>query len=312
MLEKYVFRDIDDVMTDLYGNNYAEYRRIFSQKTPPQLSLPLHLDVDVIDACNLSCSMCHQRYRKRTGAKIDPKYIEKAISESAPILASVNFGASCEPLLDKEIVSYGLDIVNKYNIMDSFIHTNGILLDEEFSRAIVDKQLKHLCISVDAASPEIYFDMRKSNKYDCLVNNINKFLKIRGSEVFPQLRLSFCKTNINISEKDIFFNLWKDIADVIDFQELRLVEGMSKDITREKNKVINQTCDPGKLRGMLWPDGTITPCCAAWSEVAWGNLASNSMSEIWNSHKANTMRNIFAGNDYSKYPQVCKMCLELE
>lgn len=306
-LEKHEIRDISAAMIARYGDNYLEYRNIFKSFPPPRLELPLHLDIDIIDSCNLRCAMCHQSYRKRTNKKIELEYIEKAIRESLPRLASVNFGASCEPLLDKETLYKSIDIANNYNIMDTFLHTNAILLDKECSVQLIDRELKHICISLDADTEETYKIMRKSDKFDTIINNINTFLEERGERLFPQLRVSFCVTNLNIHEKDRFLQRWENIADVVDFQQYRSVDGVDERLEKSASK--KTTCHQGKIRGMLWPNGDITACCGAWAEVSFGNIAKTSMREIWNSERAEALRNHFRDEDVGHYPDVCRMCL---
>lgn len=309
-LEKYVFNDIDTLMAKKFGERYLSYRRSFSTPHLEPLMLPLHLDIDVSDACNLSCAFCHQKYRKRSGIKIKIKYIKKAISESSTILSAVNVGASCEPLLEKKLIEETFLLCNEYNVMDTFLHTNALLLDKSTSKFLIDVGLKHICISIDASSKMTYKSMRSSNDYDLLMDNIFNFIELRGNNPFPQLRVSFCVTKMNYFEKNDFLGFWGNIADVVDFQQFRAVDGIDEDIyisQRERKK--ETKCGAGLIRGMLWPNGNISACCAGWEDVTFGNIRISHMKDIWNGEKANELRKILSSGKAALLPKVCQMCL---
>ena len=305
-MQSFRIRTIQEKMAELYGNAYTEYRKQWSDPDFVPENAPLHLDIDMRDACNQRCAMCHQLYRKRTNIKITKKILEKTLSEAAPAgLKSVNIGASCESLLEPELLLYTLELCQKYSIMDTFIHTNAILLTEELTEKLIQAGLKHLCISVDAATEKTYRQIRCTETFAQVETHIKNAAKIRGEQFFPEIRVSFCLTPINEHEKNAFYNKWKDTVDLIEFQDYREVEN-SLDSGKEKKP--RNACKEGIKRVMLWPNGDIAACCMGWQGVTFGNILESSFTEIWQSERAKTIRTALSSGE--NLPEVCQMCLQ--
>lgn len=290
-LTSFYINNIPEKLEKYYGAAYIDYRKNFSD--PNYQGFPIHLDLDLRDACNLKCIMCHQSYRKRTNDKINQELLEKAIADFAENgLCAINIGASCEPLLEQDLFFYTLELCNKYDIMDIFVHTNGLLLTKEVSQKILKTKIKHLCISLDAATPETYEKVRGVDKYDELSKNILQFVQMRNdlNLDFPEVRISFCINNHNIDEQGLFLEKWQQQVDLIEFQSITVLKDniISKDKFNHK-EVLN--CKAGVKRVMMWPNGDISPCCFAQNEVVFGNIQNNTIKEIFSSEKYKTVIN---------------------
>ena len=306
-LESYRRRDVGAELERLYGVKYRAYREAWRRSPALLGAAPLHLDVDLRDACNMRCATCHQAYRERTNVAADPILIDKAlVGAAASGLCSVNFGASAEPLLEPELLLYALSVGAKAEIMDSFVHTNGLLLDRETGRKLIEHGLKHLCVSLDAASPETFWNVRKNAGYERIVANVDGFIRLREEmgACFPEVRVSFCVNSLNIHEKEAFAAVWKDRADLVEFQTYRHVEGTKIEFS---GGAVVQTCAEGIKRGMLWPQGDITPCCAGCRGLVFGNMSALPFAEIWRSPAAEKIRCALATG--VGLPDVCRMCL---
>lgn len=309
-LESFRRRDISSEMSKVYGERYRDYRRRWAA-CPPVLSRgPLHLDIDLRDSCNLSCVMCHQAYRKRTNSRIDPMLLQRVITEAAELeLRAINFGASAEPLLEPELLFNALECVKNVGIMDSFIHTNGILLTEEVSRRLLSSGLKHVCISLDAATAQTYAKIRKSNAFERIERNILNLIRLRdeSNNVFPEVRVSFCVIPENTAEKGAFAEKWTNRADLVEFQTYRHVDGSE---VKYGNGIVGggkHSCSEGIKRSMLWPSGMLSPCCAGWEGIEFGDLNNDSLENIWNSTSAQRIRMMLS--ESKNVPSLCIMCL---
>lgn len=238
------------------------------------------------------------------------KLLKQIIDEGAENeLCSINFGSSAEPLLQKDLLIKGIDYANKKQIMDIFLHTNAILLNPEFASLLIDSGLKHICISIDAVTAETYKKSRRSNSYDKIVKNILHFIKIRDkrNKSFPTVRVSFCVNPTNYTEKDKFQELWKDKADIVEFQGFRHVEGTPV-VVDGKFKKLKSKCSNPFRRIMIWPEGDMSLCCGYRSpDVTLGNIIDNSILSLWNSKKMNKIRRAFQGLE--QLPITCKICM---
>lgn len=235
--------------------------------------------------------------------------LEKAISDFAENgLCAVNIGASCEPLLEMDLFFYALELCDKYAVMDVFVHTNGLLLTKEISQKILETKIKHLCISLDAASPEVYQKVRGVDKYNVLSNNILQFVQMRNAQNknFPEVKISFCINKYNIHEQKLFLKNWQSKVDLIEFQSITVL----KDNIISKDKFIQQdvtSCNEGVKRVMLWPNGDISPCCFAQQEVTFGNIKNNTVKEIFSSEQYKTIIDSLKQQDTMK--EICKVCV---
>jgi len=311
-LESFVKKDPFEKMKDLFGEKYVKYRESWKgahQYSSSCVDFPLHIDIDLKDACNQSCAMCHQKYRSRSGVSITWDLLKTIIDEGAQNgLCAINFGSSAEPLLNKELLLKGIIHARDSGIMDIFIHTNAVLLDEKISHQLVESGLRHICISVDAATANTYQKSRNSDLFEKILTNIENLIKIRDkkSSCFPTVRVSFCINPTNYKEKDIFLERWKNKADLVEFQGFRHVSGTPEPgIEFEKTTV---TCSNPFRRLMIWPEGDVTLCCGyRFPDVILGNVLDHSIRSLWHSEKMDRIRESFKTNQ--GLPETCAKCL---
>lgn len=293
-------------MTELYADKYILYRTNWGNKTITDF--PTYIYMDLYDLCNQKCKMCHQAYRKRNGRKMPKELIDKLAEEfKQHSLASVNIGSSSESLMDKSLYKYAMQKFAGAGVMDTFTHTNAILLDDELIDFIISLPLKNICISLDAATAETYKNTRGTDSLDTIEKNIYKLIEARGNSNFPYIRVSFCKNPLNIHETDQFIQKWKSVEgiDAVETQHYIAVEG-SVEITGEFEHVGGETC--GVLNSCaVWPNGDVFACCVFQEkELVFGNLNEKSLRAIWNSEKVNAFRQSFVTGNI---PAICKTCL---
>lgn len=222
-------RQYDELMIERFGKRYVKYRENYNNsKFVVNLKFPLQIDLDLRDACNLNCPACHTLNRKRINKVINKELLYSIVKECKENnLCAINIGGCSEPLIDKDLVIETIELFKNAGVMDIFLHTNGILLDEITSQKIIDAGVTYLCISIDAATDETYKKVRGSN-FNVLINNINNFINIRGKRKFPFLRVSFLPTELNYKEKQQFLDYWQNKADIVEIQNYSYVEGGPK------------------------------------------------------------------------------------
>ena len=90
--------------------------------------------------------------------------------------------------------------------------TNGLLLNADISRRIIESGLDKVLFSIDGASEETYESIRKGGSYKKAVENIKEFLHIRNSlnSKKPFVRVQMVKMDLNIHEVDRFMDIWKE------------------------------------------------------------------------------------------------------
>ena len=90
-----------------------------------------------------------------------------------------------------------------------FFNSNGILLDEICQNQLIDAGLDELRISLDASSPTGYKNVRNSDQFNLIVDNLRAFserIKTLNTS-HPKLSLWYLGTRENISELPGFVRL---------------------------------------------------------------------------------------------------------
>lgn len=295
-----------------WGESYMDYRKAWEGATSKQMlsDFPLHIDIDTIDSCNLHCPHCSEEWTSlRSGLKMDINLLDSVFEEAAFYgLCSLNIGSVAEPLLEKKNVFYALERAREIEIMETFLHTNGIFLKEDISDKLIELELTYLCISVDAPDEETYKKVRGGN-FNLLKKNIETFKRIRDSigAIFPFLRLSFLRNSRNRDQEEQFLQGWSKVGDIIEVQPLIDYEMPLPELLH----CALVDCYAPWRRLMVGVDGRMGLCCSKVSlepDLILGNIVNMSIYEAWNSEKAKQIRNAHVKKDFSDFP-TCYRCL---
>lgn len=266
---------------------------------------PIHIDFEIIDACNLKCKMCPRSIKQGSGVKLPLQDFKRAIDEGAKMgLKAIGFGGGDEPLLRKELpdmISYAAS----KGIMDIRLTTNGTLLNPQLSQRLLRSGLTFFSVSVDATTAKTY---RKIRGWDLskLQNNISTFLNIhaKSGQALPQIRVSFVAMPENIEEIDDFITKWSPFVDFIDLQDYIEMEGPS--MVNEQCVLDEFSCYQPWQRIAITAQGDVAPCCTfRGRKLLLGNIHERTLAEIWNSEKMNKLwQQLLTKNP----PIECKYC----
>src|SRR5262249_25678855 len=151
---------------------------------------PLHLEMDIINQCNLRCVMCHfslESVYKKKRVDISVEDFRKIADELFPLCKHVSLSFNTEPLLHRKLDEI-LAIAGEYKIPGLYMITNGQLLNT----AIIEKLVKFnvsLCISVDSATKGTHERIRAGSNFEKLLSNIRsiKAVKDRLGSTVPHV-----------------------------------------------------------------------------------------------------------------------------
>lgn len=175
------------------------------------LDFPSRINIEPTNQCNLRCNMCPRKDLTRPVGEIDMKLFEKIadeVSRQAP--AEVRLHKDGEPLMAPHIFELidHIKTVAPSTLLN--MDTNALLLDEEKAEAILDSKLDILLFSVNAATPETYKKVRGSTKYDKVIENIERFLKLRHERgyVWPRVKVQLIVMAETKDEIALFKEQW--------------------------------------------------------------------------------------------------------
>ena len=220
----------EDFLAPLYrkfGQRFYDYRKEWDRAAAGDGYLPrypLFLDVEPEYKCNLKCVTCAHQYGIRQESYIkDRMSVEtyRAICEESRNfnMPSITVSNNNEGLMERYLFEY-IETAVSFGMMDIFLGTNAHFLDAETAERLIRSGISRLLISIDAATPETYKAVRRSDKFERVINNVKQFYDLRkkmGSEL-PLIRVSLVETSLNIHETAIFKEMWQAKADIISIQ----------------------------------------------------------------------------------------------
>ena len=139
------------------------WRPLAKGEAPP----PVLVTIDPANACNLKCSYCNAAKVTGLGTKI-PESLNVPLAE---FLHKWGVRAVCvagggEPLLNPGIIAPLCEAGIRVGVV-----TNGLLIE---GRRQSLRQCDWVGVSVDAATPQTYLDLKKVNAFDCVIENIRR------------------------------------------------------------------------------------------------------------------------------------------
>lgn len=172
---------------------------------------PNRINIEPTNRCNLRCRMCPRQDLTRPVGEISMELFDKLaqeISRHAP--AEVRLHKDGEPLLNPQI----FDLIDHIKTVAPStllnMDTNALLLDEAKAEKILDSKLDVLLFSVNAATPETYKKVRGSTKFDQVIANIERFLKMRKERryVWPRVKVQLIVMRDTKDEIGLFKEQW--------------------------------------------------------------------------------------------------------
>jgi radical SAM protein with 4Fe4S-binding SPASM domain len=277
-------------------------------------------------ACNFKCNYCalslpHAERGYVSNAKfLDFDLYCKAIDELRGFpkkLRLLRFAGTGEPLLHPkiaEMVAYAAqaDIADSIDIV-----TNGSLLSEEMSRALVAAGVSRVRISVQGVSREKYLETTATYAdLEKIVANAAGFYARRGqAELYIKIIDSALESK---KDEERFFQLFGDICDALSIEHLvpatwrinysRLAHKSKLDKTQNGFPVnLAKICPQPFYMLQVNPDANLVPCCAMESPLALGSLKNESMRDIWLGKTLNRFRRMLLDGRRGENP-VCRDC----
>jgi len=303
-------------MKKIGGKMYREYRRNWKQASDMKdhFNVPLHLDLDTSNVCNMGCRNCNAVTAKSgTRYDMDIPLLKRRLQEAIPKgIRSINFGNCSEPLLCAREMFDLIAMARPLGIVDIFIHTNGLLLTPKMAEKITQSGVTKLCISLDAAT-EKTFQVIGRKGFQTVIDNVERFLEYRSSRKsrLPILRVSFCPNPHNLHEIKEFKRQWSHKADLVEIQSLYKMHKEEKlENVLEKNS--DRQCPDPWRRLVIWPNNTYGACCQYFAFhsgniLNLGPMATHSIEEIWRSSQMVQIRRTLAKGPLLKE---CRECFD--
>lgn len=262
--------------------------------------------------CNLNCKMCFRNlwYNEKELKMSDEMCDMVKELSSISSIENVVFAGMGEPLVHERI----FDMICSFSKKGIFVEliTNGVLLNRDVAKRLVDCGLGRLWISMDGFSKEEYDKIRIGSRFERICNNLNEFNFVRMTRN-TKLGITFVMMKENMdSLKKI-----NEFADAYNADMLNLSHAIPCEPIDKEDTIYFDEYPVGRVRRLEKPyrklkefscpfidnnavfvraDGDVAPCmqllhnCYTYlydekrciERQAYGNLLEQSICEIYN------------------------------
>jgi len=271
-------------------------------------AMPLRVMVENTNICNSNCFFCpHEKMKRKTGF-MDMELFKKIVGQckEAKIKHLVLHGFG-EPLMDK-LFFERVKIAKNRGIPLVTSNTNGMYLDKENIKKMLDSGLDEIIVSLDAATEKTYKKIRPGLDFNTVEKNIIELIgqKNKNKAIKPKVILSFVENEENINERSEYLKKW---AKAVDGVSISYCHNWSGALTRITNKTLKR--DPCRL---LWTDmviswnGDVPLCCSDYeNKTIIGNIKNQTIKEIWEGKKLREVHEIHKKREFEKI-NLCENC----
>lgn len=292
------------------------------------LSTPFTILFEPSTFCNLRCEFCvhyDQKGMKEanfTKGNMNLDLYKKMVDDLKQFpekIKSIKFCGLGENLISPqfpEMIQY-LKHANVAERIDCF--TNGLLLNPEINRAIIDAGLDWINISVNGINSEQY---KKTCGYEVdykkFVENI-KDLYENKKQCMIYIKLS--DNGISMQDKEYFYDLFGDICDKIFIETIVDSEeswpGANINVKKKNRGIYGEEINEKRVCPFLFTQlsfdyqGRAFICGADWKRnYIIGNAKSKSIREIWESNELLSLQIKHLNKEKHKIP-ICSECKKI-
>lgn len=264
---------------------------------------PKNIQIETTTCCPGKCIMCPRAFVSRPPLMPMP-LIEKIINECEGKDVTIIPHQMGDPLADKRM----FDILKtcKDRKLRILMSTSGIFLDKETSRKLTDLGIDIVNISLDSLDKKIYEKIRGIS-FQKVMDNIKGLLSVKR----PPLEVWVSAVDIFFNKKTRtrFIDYWKNRADRVQITPyVRYPKVKNWRLPRKKMKNSN-FCERLENDMVILTNGEVSKCCVDFEgATSFGNINTESLSEIWNGKKRKAfMESLRTGGRKKLYP--CNICV---
>jgi radical SAM protein with 4Fe4S-binding SPASM domain len=270
--------------------------------------------VEVTAHCNINCIQCANSELTRRKGYMDMQLYRKIVDEVACRAPNAKFWFAFygEPLLLRYKLYYMIKYAKNKGLTNTYLNTNGMLLNEEMADMLIDSGIDHIVIGVDGYSAEVFEEIRRGAKRDTVYNNILSMHKkmLAQDTVAPRMEVQFILMDENEYELEEYVQFWKRQGIAVKIRNRVTWSGHVETGSNIDSSIERVAC--GWTIGICpitW-EGEIVACgtdCDA--QYTFGNVNTATIKEIWNKQKR-----IFAekhmNHQFECLPEFCRNCMD--
>lgn len=181
------------------------------------------MQVESALSCNLRCIMCPWKdFRKEAGPQaVMSQEVWESLRPHLKEVQSVDFTGGGEPLLQPRLAEWIADA--KSAGCETGVLTNGVLLNEQMAKKLVEAGLNWICVSIDGASREAYEGIRQGAKFEKVCENLANIANLRANDI-PLIMINFVMMSRNFNQLEDIVRLAAQLGvDQLNFKQCEVI-----------------------------------------------------------------------------------------
>ena len=194
MINQNMLRDVNENLPSAYSFVEPETRGSIATQSPRVVF------IEVTNHCNLLCETCPRTFVTYENPQTLSWDNFLFIVEQFPEMQRAVLHGIGEPLMNRDLARM-IEHLKALNVTVLF-NTNATLLTDDWARKLITSDLDEMRVSIDAAKPKTYAQIRGAPLFNKIVQNLQRFTEIQRELNADKPRASIWMTGMreNISE----------------------------------------------------------------------------------------------------------------
>ena len=222
----------------------------------------------------------------------------------------LRFCADGEPLLHPKIIDM-ISYAKKNKIKVVGIITNGILLNKNMSKKLLDSKIDLIDISIDAFTKESYEKIRKGASFEKIQGNMDNLINLRN-ESYPNTKLMVSiidQPEVTNEIKD-FKDFWNNRVDNIITRKYVSCKNLVDKTKVSLNDIERYPCPQLWRRLNITEKGFAAFCINDWRHrTILKDLRNYTLQEVWQSKEYQRLRKLHLEGKFHEIPE-CSLCID--
>jgi MoaA/NifB/PqqE/SkfB family radical SAM enzyme len=271
---------------------------------------PISLGIEVTNACNLKCTMCHRQVMVREigfmNFDLFKECARQGIEMGVKMIVPFNYGESLLHPKLVDMVEY-VKSLSKDSLVK--INTNGMLMTREYAEALVNAGIDEITFSLEGCTKESHEQIAIGSNYERVLANLMNLIDMKKENEKPQIRVCMVRMEETASALKQFIRQWQPFVDTITIHDVNTGYGTLKDRRVEKRPLERKVpCRELWLKLQVLWNGDVTVCCIDYDgKLKIGKVPNDSLNELWSGRRLQRMREIHRAREFKKIP-ICNKC----
>ncbi len=182
----------------------------------------LGVRVDTVSACNHRCQYCYTLDLTGHRTQLMPlESFEKVAKNLFPYAHTLALSCTWEPTMNKRLADF-IRAAGDFGVPYKHFVTNGSYLTEEMMAAAIETGIDRIAVSIDAATPELYKEIRESDDLEMVLANLRRFQEMKRARGVkkPVININWTAFEENADQAVQFVKQNDDVFDTFWFWHL--------------------------------------------------------------------------------------------